>query len=50
MKLPVAELSNDTQIRAKLLNLLNMQNKPFKSIVFKHSTVDFFPWFSWVLT
>ena len=42
MKLPVAELSNDTQIRAKLLNLLNMQNKTLKSIVFKHGTVDFY--------
>ena len=40
MKLPVAELSNDTQIRAKLLNLLNMQNMPLKSIGFNYSTVD----------
>ena len=42
MKLPVPQMSNDTQLRAKLLNLLNMQNKPLKSIVFKHGTVDFY--------
>ena len=40
MKLSLPQLSNDTQIRAKLLNLLNMQNMPLKSIVFKYSTVD----------